>query len=223
MNTASKLALLCALALAAMAVASASALAQTTVTPTGAWTATEAGPGTLDNGTFTITCDASTAAGTVDNNTTPSRATITTLTFSLCTSNLGACTVSVTTLPASLNVVHVATTATTGGATTGTTAGVTTGATAGSTQATTTTPTAVLTLVATESATITCGAVTCTATADTTLHLVGFNTPNGTAASLHVVDQEVALSGDLACGTAPGGWNSVWTITSNGGDLVVEV
>jgi hypothetical protein len=188
MRTASKLALLCALALAAMAVASASALA-TTITPEGAYTATEDGAGTLSNSVITITCTQSTASGTAQNTATPSTVTIDTLTFSNCSNAVGACTVTVDTLPAGLNVVHNP-----GG-----------------------NPTANATATGNESATITCGSVNCTASIDTTLALQGRNSAAGVPATLRVVNQQVTLTGGaLTCGTT-GTWNSAWTVNTTGG------
>jgi hypothetical protein len=200
MNTTSKLALLCALALAAMAVASASALA-TTVTPEGGYTATEDGDGNLNNGVLNITCTGSTAAGSVSNTNTPSRMTITNLAFNSCSTPAGDCGVTLTTLPAQLDVRDNTAAAP---------------------------PDSTATLVASESAIIQCGggSITCVASADTSLQLEGTNSGVGVQATLRVVAQEVAVSGTASvCGTLPGEWNSQWTIlTSGGGDttLVVE-
>ena len=192
MKTTSKLALLCALALAAMAVASASALA-TTVTPEGGYTATEDGDGNINNGVLNLTCTASTLAGSVSNTPTPSRMTITSLTFDNCSTPGGSCTVTVTTLPAQLDVRDNTPNAP---------------------------PDAIGTLVASESANIVCGAVACVATADTTLQVEVTNSDSGAGvqATLRVVAQTINVSGLASvCGTVPGEWNSQWTILTSGG------
>jgi predicted transglutaminase-like cysteine proteinase len=196
MKTASKLALLCALALAASAVASASALA-TTITPVGAYSATADGPVTISNSVITITCTQWTLMGTAQNTTTPSTMTIDTLTIGSCSTATGPCSmVSVTTLPAGLNVVHNP-----GG-----------NPTANGTAA-----------AATESFGFVCGGSSCTVSIDTTLALELRNSSAGEPGTIRVVNQQVNMSGGvLTCGTTAT-WNSAWTIDSIGAGTTFEV
>jgi predicted nuclease of predicted toxin-antitoxin system len=183
MSISRKLASVLALALAAMAVTVAPAFA-TTVSPTGNYSGTETSAGTLtsNNGTV-ITCQSSDFAATILADGT---VTVTSLTFGNCTEpNLGlSCTVTVTTLPANLQINFASPRSTWQAA------------------------------AVSEAATITCalGTVVCEASVDGTLTGSTSNSSPGTFV-VSGTNNVTIDAGSVACGTVAT-WSQSWDITS---------
>jgi hypothetical protein len=193
MRSASKFWLVAALALAAMALAAGPAFA-TTITPAGDARG-EAGPGNLNNGIISITCQSSVAVANLATNGDTS---INSLTFADCTEDISGatCTVVVDGLPQLAATTH--------DGFPGSNRGV-----------------LALTGPPFAGANVDCGTLQCRADSDERLRgevIGGDGTTPETRPVLRIVNQPIAVSGDIGCGVGlDGAWNSEWAVTGTGG------
>jgi hypothetical protein len=191
MRSARKFWLVAALAVAATALAAGSAFA-TTISPAG-FARGEAGPGNLDNGVISITCQSSDAVANLASNGATS---IESLTFSDCTEDVSGaeCTVVVTGLPQSATTTHDGVPGSNRG------------------EFALNAPFA--------GANVDCGTLVCRADADERLRgdVIGGAGPPDPFAQLVIQNQPIQVSGDIGCGVGlDGNWNSTWDLTGTGG------